>query len=263
MRIAILYICTGNYTVFFDDFYKSAERYFLPNDATKEYFVFTDDMQLSNAPGVHLVYRRYHGFPDDSLFRFDMFLQIEEQLSGFDYTFFFNANMLFVAPVGREFLPVSHDLLAVLHPGYYSKSALLYPYEIDKRSKAYVAPYKGHYHYYMGGLNGGKTAAYLELVRTLSKHIHYDFERGIVATFHDESHINRYLRDVVPLKLSPAYGYPEGWKLPFKPIIILRDKVRANPLCTDFTKHRKHSLVAAFQKALGYLWHATRWLLCI
>ena len=41
LKIAILYVCVGSYTVFWDDFYKSFEEKFIPN-AVKEYFVFTD-----------------------------------------------------------------------------------------------------------------------------------------------------------------------------------------------------------------------------
>lgn len=46
MRIAILYICTGKYNVFWDGFYKSSEKFFLKDEAEKEYFVFTDNMDL-------------------------------------------------------------------------------------------------------------------------------------------------------------------------------------------------------------------------
>lgn len=46
MKIAILYICTGKYNQFWDGFYKSSEEYFLKGKAEKEYFVFTDNMEL-------------------------------------------------------------------------------------------------------------------------------------------------------------------------------------------------------------------------
>ena len=41
MNIAILYIATGRYITFWNDFFKSAEKYFI-TQATKHYFVFTD-----------------------------------------------------------------------------------------------------------------------------------------------------------------------------------------------------------------------------
>ena len=40
-----------------------------------------------------------------------------------------------------------------------------------------------------------------------------------------ESLINKYFLDNPPaITLSPAYLYPEGWLLPFEPIILIRDK---------------------------------------
>ena len=40
-KVAVLYICTGKYDVFWKDFYISYEKYFLP-DCEKHYYVFTD-----------------------------------------------------------------------------------------------------------------------------------------------------------------------------------------------------------------------------
>ena len=40
-QIAILYICTGKYVVFWKDFYQSFEKKFLKKSEV-EYFVFTD-----------------------------------------------------------------------------------------------------------------------------------------------------------------------------------------------------------------------------
>ena len=103
MKVAILYICTGRYAQFFDGFYMSAEQYLLQG-IEKHYFVFTDQEQLTEADNVELLIRPCRGFPEDSLFRFDRFLEIKDKLKDYDYTFFFNANMRFVAPVGEELL---------------------------------------------------------------------------------------------------------------------------------------------------------------
>ena len=88
-QIAILYICTGKYNQFFHEFYTSCERYFLVDQAiNKQYFVWTDDVSLCNADNVHLIYHACQGFPADSLFRFDMFLQKENELCSYDYIYF-------------------------------------------------------------------------------------------------------------------------------------------------------------------------------
>lgn len=253
MKIAILYICTGRYAQFFDGFYESAEKFLLPG-MEKRYFVFTDQEQLTTAENVELLIRPCRGFPEDSLFRFDRFLEIKDKLKDYDYTFFFNANMRFVAPVGEELL--EERLTAVLHPGYYDKPAWRYPYERNKQSKAYIPAHEGNYHYYMGSLNGGRTADYLALAETCSRHIHEDWDKGIVACYHDESHLNHYLREHNCKPLSPAYAYIEGKDLPFEPKILLIDKTRLDPY---FNKGRDFSLWSRLKKGLGIVASATFW----
>lgn len=44
-KVAILYIATGRYTVFWDYFYQSAESNLL-RECKKHYFVFTDNKEL-------------------------------------------------------------------------------------------------------------------------------------------------------------------------------------------------------------------------
>lgn len=182
MKVAVLYICTGKYNQFFHGFFESSEKYFLKDIADIEYFVFTDDLHLSDSAKVHLFERKCQGFPLDSLFRFDMFLSIADKLKEFDYCFFFNANMLFVNEVGREFLPEKEGLMAVIHPGFYNKSTARLPYERNKQSKAYIPREKGkNYRYYMGSLNGGKTDKFLELAKVCSANTHNDYDRGVIA----------------------------------------------------------------------------------
>lgn len=263
MKIAILYICTGKYNQFFKGFYKSAEKYFLVGEAEREYYVFTDDMSLSSASNVHLNYKKYEGFPMDSLFRFDMFLRVKEEILKCDYAYFFNANMQFVARVGDEFLPKQAEMTAVIHPGKYKTWFLscLYPYERNKKSLAYIAPYEGNYQYFMGSLNGGTSKAFVAFAEECSKRTHIDYDNGIVAMVHDESHLNRYMRDVHGEGLSTEYAYPEGWNLPFRPKIIIRDKVKAFPECNDFTKGRNTSIKGRFLKVCRMLKRAVRWYL--
>ena len=253
MKVAILYICTGRYAQFFDGFYKSAEQYLLQG-IEKRYFVFTDQEQLIEADNVELLIRPCRGFPEDSLFRFDRFIEIKDKLKDYDYTFFFNANMRFVAPVGEELL--EERLTAVLHPGYYDKPEWRYPYERNKQSKAYIPAHEDDYYYYMGSLNGGKTEDYLALAETCSQHIHEDWEQGIVACYHDESHLNRYLREHSCKPLSPAYAYIEGEELPFEPKILLLDKTKLDPY---FDKGRDHSLWGRLKKGVGIVASATFW----
>ena len=80
-KIAVLYICTGKYNQFFDGFYKSAMKYFMTNHE-KTFFVWTDDDHIADGlPNVRVIHKESAGFPADSLFRFEMYLQAEEDLN--------------------------------------------------------------------------------------------------------------------------------------------------------------------------------------
>lgn len=259
MRVAILYICTGLYSQFFKDFYESSEKYLLQG-SEKHYFVWTDDGHLADGrSNVTLYHKECAGFPADSLFRFEMFLQAEEELKKYDYIYFFNANAMFVHPVGEEILPDETGLSMSVWPQQRRRHHMFYPYERNKKSTAYVAPYGHYYYYYAGGfLNGGSRDAYLQMIRTLSANIRDDYHRGIVARVHDESHINAYLR-THPCKRYEGRDLclPEEWMRPGEdPKIILRDKVRINPY---FNKGRKRGVLAMGKKAFMMLWNAFRW----
>lgn len=257
IKVAILYICTGKYNQFFKGFYESAEKYLLKEVAEVEYFVWTDNLNLTHAANVHLIERKCQGFPNDSLFRFDMFLSISESLKRFDYVFFCNANMLFVQPVGRDILPEKEGLMAVLHPTYFRRWPVsFFPYERNKKSTAYIAPYGKNYHYFMGSLNGGKVHDFLLMSETLSQNTHQDWDSGIVAKVHDESHLNKYMRNHSCKVIPSAYAYPEGWNLPFEPKMILRDKVKVD---LYFNKGRDKSFWGKCKMLLDRIYNAIIW----
>ena len=54
-----------------------------------------------------------------------------------------------------------------------------------------------------------------------------DLADGIIARWHDESQLNRYLLDAQdPVRLlSPAFCRPEGWTgFPYEPAFLVREK---------------------------------------
>lgn len=226
-RVAILYICTGKYDVFWKGFYESMEKNFL-NHSEKHYFVFTDAKYIYNeelCERIHKIYQERLGWPYDTLMRFELFSHVKEQLIGFDYVLFMNANMLCMKEVcEEEFLPQDEQLVAVRHPGCVNYPKLLYPYDRNKKSTAYISRGQGKY-YFMGGVNGGKTDAYLRLIESLKGAIQQDLDNDVIARWHDESQLNKYLLNRTDVKvLMPEYGYPEGWNLPYEPKLLIRDK---------------------------------------
>lgn len=227
LHIAVLYICTGKYSVFWKEFYQSMEKYFLKNSEV-EYFVFTDAERLYDEEKnsrIHHILQENLGWPGNTLFRFRMFVSIRENLEKFDYLFFLNANTMCREEITEEeFLPVEENLLVVQHPGYYNCGTWRMPYEHRRKSGACIPRGKGQ-HYVYGAVNGGKAKAFLAMAQELDKEISLDYEKGIIAKWHDESHLNHYIWKYGNYRLlTPAYAYPENYQLPFEKKIMTIDK---------------------------------------
>jgi hypothetical protein len=222
MEINILTICTGKYSIFFDGFYNSCERYFLKNHK-KKYFVFTDGNILEN-DSINKIYQSKLGWPYDTMMRFDMFNSIKDKLSG-DYVFFFNVNMSFVSEVGDEVLPKENNdfLMGVIHPGYYKSNINQFPYERRKESNFHI-DFGNGVNYYQGCFNGGRNKEFMEMSHILSKKINNDISNGIIPIWHDESALNWYYNGKNPLGINPGYAYPESFMIPFEKKIIQIDK---------------------------------------
>ena len=207
-------------------------------------------------------FRECKGFPADSLFRFEMFLSIDEKLKNMDYLFFFNANAVIKEKVANDIIPGEENgfLMCAIHSLESIKKlpVMYFTYERNKKSLAYVAPFKHpKYHYYQGCLNGGRTDEFLSLCRKMANNIRVDYVNNIIACFHDESHLNRYFRDFPPLALGKEYNVPEGYEKKITPKIIFRDKVKVN---SSFRKS-KSGMVAKFLRVIrktisGLKWYA-------
>ena len=76
-KIAILYICTGKYVQFWEDFFKTAEK-FLLNDCEKHYFVFTDSPQIYGEQQNHIHKIKVSAlvWPYSTLLRFHLFVNV-------------------------------------------------------------------------------------------------------------------------------------------------------------------------------------------
>lgn len=211
--IGILYICTGPYCLFWEDFYKTFEDKFLPN-FNKKYFVFTDAKNIfgEDKSNVFKYNLQSQPWPLITLLRFSTFLTIEEELKKCDYLMFSNANIVCNDLITEEeFLPSDDDnqsIFVTTHPGYYNKSIIRFPYDRNKKSLAYI-PWNCGKNYVIGAMFGGTSEAFINMSKILKKRIEEDLKKNIIAKWHDESHLNRYIAGRTDVKiLSPSYCYP-------------------------------------------------------
>lgn len=214
-RIGILYICTGPYYLFWEDFYNTFEKNFLPN-IQKNYFVFTDAEKIycENNKNIQVYRIINQPWPLITLLRFNTFLTIEEELKKYDYLMFSNANIVCNKVISeKEFLPREskcEDIFVTSHPGYYKKSPINFPYERNPKSLAYI-PWNCGKDYVIGAMFGGTSRAFIQMSKTLKYNIEEDLKKNIIAKWHDESHLNRYIIKNNNVRiLSPQYCYPYG-----------------------------------------------------
>lgn len=226
MNIAVLSINIGDYIVFWDDFYNSAEENFFP-DSKKTYYVFTDKDNYRGLykSNVKVIHQENLGWPFNTMKRFHMFLSILEELKGFDYIFFANANAKFVKKIDSGIISKDKQIITVEHPGYHLKTISQKPFERRRGSLAYVPLDQGKY-YVQGAFYGGQTNAFLRMIEELDNLTEQDLNKNIVAIWHDESFLNMYVSKYPELVqiLGWQYMYYEEYVLPYDPVILLRNK---------------------------------------
>lgn len=204
-KIAVLYICTGKYFTFLESFFNYAEKNLFPG-SEKRYFVFTEkgrkcilkDRFPDKIELVEMANEDATKWPLVTLMRYKFFHCCESELMKYDYCIFCNANLYWINEVSEEMLlpkKGSNKIRFQWHPYYTTVSTPQeLPYDRTEGSTARVGYDEGRY-YIAGGLLAGETKPFLDMSKDLEKKIDEDFNKGIIAKFHDESHINRWIID--------------------------------------------------------------------
>ena len=205
MKICILTIATNKYIQFVERLYNNIDENFL-NGHEIECLLFTDhDVETSDNVKVSQI--EHEDWPMPTLKRYNYFVKEKEYISQFDYCYYFDIDMGIIDKVGDEVLS---DLVATMHPyqTFYSKNDR--SYDRNPNSSAYVRYGEEGPNYYAGGFNGGSTKEFLKMSEVIAERVTKDLEKGIIALWHDESQMNRYMIDNPPsLSLTPTYCFAE------------------------------------------------------
>ncbi|XP_045052677.2 globoside alpha-1,3-N-acetylgalactosaminyltransferase 1 isoform X4 [Desmodus rotundus] len=198
------------YTPFARHFLESAEQFFMHGYRVR-YYIFTDDPaaipQVPLGPGRTLSIIPIQKHPrkeEASVRRMETISQHIAQRAHreVDYLFCVNVDMVFRNHWGPETLG---DLVAAIHPGYYTVPRQQFPYERRHVSTAFVADSEGDF-YYGGGVFGGRVDRVYDFTRGCHMAILADKANGIMAAWQEESHLNRRFISHKPSKvLSPEY----------------------------------------------------------
>jgi histo-blood group ABO system transferase len=218
MKIGLLIIATNKYTQFLQPLIESADKYFL-NSEEVVYFVFTNkEIEINTNRNIIKVNVEHKEWPMMTLERYKIFSNSSEIFSTMDYLYYCDVDMKFVSEVGSEILS---DRVATQHPGYYGRRGTP---EMRISSTAFVHPDE-EMQYFAGGFNGGSSIEYLKMAKKISENIDIDLDKGLIAVWHDESHMNRYFIDNKPTKiLTPSYCYGESMNIPFEKKLLALNK---------------------------------------
>ncbi len=217
-KVAVVTICLNEpYWQYLGRMVNSAKKFFLKGHEV-DYFTWSD-MPEDRLPGIKVFPTTPHPWPQPTLHRYHLFLQQEELLKEYDFIYYIDADMEFVARVGNEVF--TDDLMGAQHPMYALAQMFIPPYEPNKDSTAYI-PRPGRVVekdgkrrleplYWAGGFQGGRAENFIKAMKVMKENIDTDFSNNYIAIWNDESHWNRYLFDNPPsVTLSPEYVYPDS-----------------------------------------------------
>ena len=225
MKICIITVATNEYIHFVPRLMEDLEGNFLEDeDAEFECLIFTDQEMEEVSENIKISQIEHKPWPEPAMKKYNYINSEAEFLKDFDYLYLFDADVGLSAPVGGEVLK---DLIGVLHPYKILEDKSIYPYEKCEGSTAYVED-EDHDKYYAAAFVGGKSEKFLEMAKTIAGRVEEDERNGIIAKWHDESHLNKYFNENPPTALSPSYMFPEELighpQYPFEPKIVALKK---------------------------------------
>ena len=239
-KVAITFIGTNQYLDFFPNYYSQIEKFFLPN-SEKVFLVFTDG-EIDDPPDNVKVFHQEHlEWPYITLKRFEIINKARSIIKDCDWLFFLDADTLVVKEFKEaEFLfrccnadIDSTPLFGVHHPCHNMR---MKPhdeepgaYDQNPESEAYVDMDDEDFEfkavpYIQGCFWGGRIPAVLGMIDELEARVNRDLEKGVVALWHDESHLNKYLteHEFAFHIFGPEFAFPEVFRdhCNFKPRIV-------------------------------------------
>ncbi len=251
--IGVMSVATNVYLDYWKSMVRSAESVTSIDD-NLTFFVFTDKLEetkkfASEMKKVSIKAFKIpeYGWPEATLLRYQIFDSHSKSLDT-EILMHLDADMLISS---NPWMRIREQLLGnaiclVLHPGFWRPAgvskfilyathpSLLYrdlhmkikrgglgSWENDSKSCAFVDR-KFRNKYFCGGAWFGNRSAVLELIKELSLRVSLDLERNVIASWHDESHINKWATENKHSTDTPELcfdsTYPQIKKL--KPMII-------------------------------------------
>jgi hypothetical protein len=242
MGLTILVIATRRYTNYAKKLIESIEEN-IRIDNGCQVLIFTDKPdQFPNLEAtknsIDVIEIPSLGWPFATLLRYSIFRKHFSKIYG-EIVLYLDADTEVVASLQLDDFESALgdcDVALVLHPGffglknYYNKLFALRigPWETSKSSSAFVRR-SLRKRYVCGGVWFGRRSAIKSMVHLLAEQVDSDNNQGIIAKWHDESHLNNWFSRNPCSVLDPSWAYSDTYaeklsRFDIEPIIRVIDK---------------------------------------
>lgn len=208
--ICINIIATNKYLEFLPDLIESIDKFFLKDDIIN--IIIHTNLEIKdlypNEGRIRITpnHITHEAWPFTTLKRFHYFLSVEEVIMESDYSFYIDADSLFIGDV-KSTLIEHKGMIGTIHPCLFNSCGTP---ERNPASKAFIHSNENN-RYFCGGFFGGDSSSFINMSRVISNNIDIDLNNNIIAIWHDESHINRFLLDNPPVMiLEPPFAVAES-----------------------------------------------------
>ncbi|XP_049893960.1 alpha-1,3-galactosyltransferase 2-like isoform X2 [Epinephelus moara] len=207
--VALTVFAVGRYLdVYLATFLNSAEQHFMLG-LPVTYYVFTDvpekvpDIKLAPQRSIKVFkVEKNSRWQDISMMRMKTISDVIESdiRHSCTHIFCFDVDQVFTGRFGSEALGES---VALLHAHYYHLPEMLFTYDRNPESKAFMQSGDFYYH---AAVFGGSWKSVKALTEACYQSIMEDKQNNVEALWHDESHLNKYMWLHKPSRvLSPEY----------------------------------------------------------
>lgn len=259
--LGILTVATNRYINYWREQAASVDKY-ISGDVEVTFHVFTDnpkavvDFGKTLRAKVHAHPVESYGWPDATLYRYALISKFASEYSE-DFLMHLDADTIARSEFGLGDMTslLENGICLVHHPGFFrpkgsgmlgyyfrnmgqlfsdTQSLLIQggigSWETNPESLAFV-PRKIRHKYVCGGVWWGTRAAILEMVRVLADRVVRDESNGILAVWHDESHLNWWSSQNLHGLANPSFCYAEGYpQLKSLPVLIEAVDKTTHPL---------------------------------
>lgn len=206
-KIAVITIATGKYSSLFLNFKNKLLQKFLPNKHI-DVFLFTDDLHIDHEFSIYIPHLPW---PLCTLLRFHHINLYKDRFKNYDYIYYLDVDMMADSLINDEVLPINNEIICVNHYWHYDSCEA---YEnTNPKSSAYVECNKNiKYHYCQACFFGSTSTSFLTMSSELENNINEDFKNNIIAKWHDESHLNKYIMSHPFRSLDSSYAHPNNFQ---------------------------------------------------